>query len=147
MFSIKEEVRKSYLIVITWPDQKKNGHFLPLVIFKYDKCWHCESYYGPCFGEPLCMTCHLFLYASNTNTALEIDESGQNGSSNKTNDDMSRLDPAQDIASNRQLASPSRINGSGEASGSSQVQNMIEVNIAIRCLKLTKIIFYCLKKS
>ena len=24
----------------------------------------CNGYYGPCFGEPVCATCHAFLYAS-----------------------------------------------------------------------------------
>lgn len=25
-------------------------------------CWVCNGYYGPNFGEPLCSTCHAFLY-------------------------------------------------------------------------------------
>jgi hypothetical protein len=27
-------------------------------------CQACNGYYGPCFGEPVCATCHAFLYAS-----------------------------------------------------------------------------------
>lgn len=44
---------------------KKKSHeveFCKSVEFKYTKCWHCENFFGPCFGEPLCKTCHLFLY-------------------------------------------------------------------------------------
>lgn len=27
-------------------------------------CRACNGYYGPCFSEPVCPTCHAFLYAS-----------------------------------------------------------------------------------
>lgn len=39
-------------------------NILKRLIFKhkYDKCWHCENFYGPCFGEPLCITCHYFVH-------------------------------------------------------------------------------------
>uniref|UniRef100_A0A1B6C8V9 E2 ubiquitin-conjugating enzyme n=2 Tax=Clastoptera arizonana TaxID=38151 RepID=A0A1B6C8V9_9HEMI len=30
--------------------------------FSNNICFICYGYYGPCFGEPLCTTCHLFLY-------------------------------------------------------------------------------------
>ena len=29
-----------------------------------DSCIACNGYYGPCFGESVCATCHAFLYAS-----------------------------------------------------------------------------------
>ncbi|KAL7647339.1 UNVERIFIED_CONTAM: hypothetical protein RMT77_000934 [Armadillidium vulgare] len=25
-------------------------------------CFHCDGYYGPSFGQPVCSTCHMFLY-------------------------------------------------------------------------------------
>ncbi|KAK7070003.1 hypothetical protein SK128_024404 [Halocaridina rubra] len=33
-------------------------------IFKYknEKCIYCNGYYGPCFGQPVCATCHALLY-------------------------------------------------------------------------------------
>lgn len=34
-------------------------------------CWVCNGYYGPNFGEPLCGTCHAFLY--NTEPAEELE--------------------------------------------------------------------------
>lgn len=30
--------------------------------FSTHVCSHCEGYYGPCFGQHTCVTCHLFLY-------------------------------------------------------------------------------------
>lgn len=29
-----------------------------------ETCVACNGYYGPCFGQPVCATCHAFLYAS-----------------------------------------------------------------------------------
>ncbi|XP_045606188.1 uncharacterized protein morgue [Procambarus clarkii] len=29
---------------------------------KHDSCFHCSGFYGPNFGQPLCTTCHAFLY-------------------------------------------------------------------------------------
>jgi ubiquitin-protein ligase len=31
---------------------------------RMDTCLACNGFYGPCFGEPVCSTCHAFLYAS-----------------------------------------------------------------------------------
>jgi len=31
---------------------------------RVDSCLACNGYYGPCFGESVCATCHAFLYAS-----------------------------------------------------------------------------------
>ncbi|KAA0196749.1 hypothetical protein HAZT_HAZT003879 [Hyalella azteca] len=30
-------------------------------MIKHEQCYHCAGFYGPCFGEPLCATCHEFL--------------------------------------------------------------------------------------
>lgn len=30
--------------------------------FPVEVCSHCQGYYGPCFGQHTCVTCHLFLY-------------------------------------------------------------------------------------
>ncbi|KAF2367045.1 Ubiquitin-conjugating enzyme E2 [Trinorchestia longiramus] len=30
-------------------------------VYKHTNCYHCAGFYGPCFGEPLCATCHEFL--------------------------------------------------------------------------------------
>lgn len=39
--------------------------------FEYNACYLCNGYYGPCFEDPLCATCHVFLYP-NVLPALEI---------------------------------------------------------------------------
>jgi len=41
---------------------------------KVDTCVACNGYYGPCFGEPVCATCHAFLYASHLELELLIPE-------------------------------------------------------------------------
>ena len=35
-------------------------------------CRACNGYYGPCFGEPVCPTCHAFLYASSQEQEVEL---------------------------------------------------------------------------
>ena len=30
--------------------------------FQNSACYICNGYYGPCFGEPVCATCHAFLF-------------------------------------------------------------------------------------
>ena len=35
-------------------------------------CRACNGYYGPCFGEPVCPTCHAFLYASSLEVEVEV---------------------------------------------------------------------------
>uniref|UniRef100_A0A1B0D1A4 E2 ubiquitin-conjugating enzyme n=1 Tax=Phlebotomus papatasi TaxID=29031 RepID=A0A1B0D1A4_PHLPP len=41
-------------------------------------CWVCNGYYGPCFGQPVCGTCHAFLFPAVTDdivvTQLSDDE-------------------------------------------------------------------------
>jgi len=32
----------------------------------------CNGYYGPCFGEPVCATCHAFLYASSLEQEIQF---------------------------------------------------------------------------
>ncbi|XP_055838601.1 uncharacterized protein LOC129906733 [Episyrphus balteatus] len=47
-----------------------------------DTCWVCNGYYGPNFDEPLCGTCHSFLYPTNPAedflTTLSDDEDSGN---------------------------------------------------------------------
>lgn len=31
-------------------------------LFQTVTCCFCNGYYGPCFGEPVCATCHAFLF-------------------------------------------------------------------------------------
>jgi len=35
-------------------------------------CRACNGYYGPCFSEPVCATCHAFLYASSLEQEIQI---------------------------------------------------------------------------
>ncbi|CAL8087905.1 unnamed protein product [Orchesella dallaii] len=32
----------------------------------YNSCFYCDGYYGPCFGEPTCATCHEFIFSEDT---------------------------------------------------------------------------------
>lgn len=33
-----------------------------IVFFQNYACYVCNGYYGPSFGEPVCVTCHTFLF-------------------------------------------------------------------------------------
>jgi len=35
-------------------------------------CRACNGYYGPCFSEPVCATCHAFLYASSLEQEVQL---------------------------------------------------------------------------
>jgi hypothetical protein len=39
--------------------------------FPNQVCSHCDGYYGPCFGQHTCTTCHLFLFPDNINQPPE----------------------------------------------------------------------------
>jgi hypothetical protein len=39
--------------------------------FPNQVCSHCDGYYGPCFGQHACTTCHLFLFPDNINQPPE----------------------------------------------------------------------------
>ncbi|XP_005180823.1 uncharacterized protein LOC101899468 [Musca domestica] len=45
-------------------------------------CWVCNGYYGPNFGEPLCGTCHAFLYNTEPTEELETTISDDEDSGN-----------------------------------------------------------------
>lgn len=34
---------------------------------QYSACMMCDGFYGPNFGQPVCSTCHLFLFSSDIN--------------------------------------------------------------------------------
>jgi len=42
------------------------------VQLQVESCTACNGYYGPCFGEPVCATCHAFLYASHLELEMLI---------------------------------------------------------------------------
>ena len=56
-------------------------------------CRACNGYYGPCFSEPVCATCHAFLYASSLEQEIQLqlqseeandsDDDGEKGAGNK----------------------------------------------------------------
>ncbi|XP_067626008.1 uncharacterized protein morgue [Eurosta solidaginis] len=48
-------------------------------------CWVCNGYYGPNFDEPLCGTCHAFLY--NTQAAEELEETTISDDEDSGNDE------------------------------------------------------------
>ncbi|XP_046637772.1 uncharacterized protein LOC124316077 [Daphnia pulicaria] len=60
--------------------------------FPNQVCSHCDGYYGPCFGQHTCTTCHLFLFPDNINQPPEA-----NFSEHKTDDDDSGNDEPSDL--------------------------------------------------
>lgn len=38
--------------------------------FPNQVCTMCEGYYGPCFGQHVCTTCHVFLFPDDINLPL-----------------------------------------------------------------------------
>ena len=58
-----------YLVILKF---KLRGFtvFLPHInVFyvQYEACFMCAGFYGLNFNQPLCSTCHMFLYPSNIN--------------------------------------------------------------------------------
>jgi len=42
---------------------------------KFEKCWYCENFYGSCFDEPVCSTCHYFIFPTFANELdFELEE-------------------------------------------------------------------------
>lgn len=40
----------------------KQNQSISVIISQNPTCYLCNGYYGPSFGEPVCVTCHEFLY-------------------------------------------------------------------------------------
>uniref|UniRef100_A0A1B6LGA5 E2 ubiquitin-conjugating enzyme n=2 Tax=Graphocephala atropunctata TaxID=36148 RepID=A0A1B6LGA5_9HEMI len=40
--------------------------------FEHASCFICNGYYGPCFEEPVCATCHTFLFPEELGSAQDI---------------------------------------------------------------------------
>ncbi|KAK9889127.1 hypothetical protein WA026_004395 [Henosepilachna vigintioctopunctata] len=59
----------------------------PDIDFVNSTCYQCNGYYEPCFGDPVCSTCHLFLYP--VGHPLEIPPLGleENNDSDSGNDE------------------------------------------------------------
>lgn len=63
------EIRKNGLVTAS-----QNSPFDENYEFSSISCHVCNGYYGPCFGEPICATCHAFLFPENLTCAhLELD--------------------------------------------------------------------------
>lgn len=43
--------------------------------FQYESCMMCQGFYGRSFGQPVCSTCHIFLFITDINK----DEEGEGG--------------------------------------------------------------------
>lgn len=61
--------------------------------FPNQVCTMCEGYYGPCFGQHVCTTCHVFLFPDDINLPL----TANNFSEQKTDDDDSGNDEPSDL--------------------------------------------------
>ncbi|XP_055917614.1 uncharacterized protein LOC129949917 [Eupeodes corollae] len=78
--------RKLASVLDSLIDSEDEGDLSPPVeTFNFpssETCWVCNGYYGPNFDEPLCGTCHSFLYptnpAENVLTTLSDDEDSGN---------------------------------------------------------------------
>lgn len=52
---------------------------------KCKKCLFCENYYGPCFDEPICITCHLFVFPNIIEQDFESSSSANLSQNGKLN--------------------------------------------------------------
>jgi len=57
-------------------------------------CTACNGYYGPCFGEPVCATCHAFLYASNLEQEINIQIMSEEHDSSEDDYDSGNDEPS-----------------------------------------------------
>lgn len=77
-------------------------------LFKNSTCRFCNGYYGPSFGEPVCVTCHAFLFPNfpsfcpNSYYYSEKTDDGDSG-----NDEPSDLNFSSDRRVNRVCMVPS----------------------------------------
>ncbi|CAH0562367.1 unnamed protein product [Brassicogethes aeneus] len=57
-----------------------NGHRTQTFNLLTNNCVACNGYYGPCFEDPLCSTCHAFLYPSALTTEVSSTVYGESDS-------------------------------------------------------------------
>ncbi len=86
MIYIKEKVKKNCFHKIVTFFLKR---FKKINTLKNEKCWYCENYYGPCFDEPICLTCHYFIFPNIIERDIETPSNSgnlqNNGTSSATN--------------------------------------------------------------
>ena len=55
-------------------------------------CLQCNGYYGPCFNEPVCSTCHAFLYANDLDHEVQVQHMTQHNEEDDPSADGSESD-------------------------------------------------------
>jgi len=82
-------------------------------------CRACNGYYGPCFGEPVCATCHAFLYASSLENEIQLqmisEEQNSDDDCDSGNDEPSDYLPLERRASVSGTPQQERAGGEEEA--------------------------------
>ena len=82
-------------------------------------CRACNGYYGPCFSEPVCATCHAFLYASSLEQEIQLGLSEQQPSESDDcdsgNDEPSDYFPLERRPSLSSSVTPRQESAAGQA--------------------------------
>lgn len=76
-------------------------------MFQNSTCYQCNGYYGPSFGEPVCVTCHAFLFPdfpSYLPTSYFYNEKTDDGDSG--NDEPSDLNYSSEQKANKFIPIP-----------------------------------------
>lgn len=72
--------------------------------FNHSSCTLCNGYFGPCYGEPVCSTCHAFVYPVDPGPMFFFSEKGDDGDSG--NDEPSDMGPERNANQNNQGPPP-----------------------------------------
>lgn len=91
-----------FSVSICWALKSGRIVYIQVVFHRQNSssCWICNGYYGPSYGEPLCGTCHSFIFPNHPNEEAEglvtelsddedsgNDEPPENGSKDRADDD------------------------------------------------------------
>ena len=57
-------------------------------------CRACNGYYGPCFSEPVCATCHAFLYASSLEQEIQLQLQSEEANDSDDDGDSGNDEPS-----------------------------------------------------
>lgn len=73
-------------------ENNENGEIIDRFEFSHEVCTMCEGYYGPCFNQYVCITCHVFLFPDDINLSTAT-----NFSEKKSDDEDSGNDEPVDL--------------------------------------------------
>ncbi|XP_019867904.1 uncharacterized protein LOC109596664 isoform X2 [Aethina tumida] len=100
-----------------------NGHSQSLDLPTLMTCVTCNGYYGPSFEDPICSTCHAFLYPSSALIPENLSVSYESSDSDSGNEEP---DDGGEILSAQDLIAPDPIRSVGAETLAREIQKLSE---------------------